>query len=118
MPSTDLGLASLIDEYSDLEKPKAKVYLTRSGREIDILCRERGTGTYVVIELKQDVGKPVIQIGEYMAEVDRDKAKGRFDVKGIIITGRPMPLASEFPTIGPYPVKWLTYSIDLTLAET
>jgi hypothetical protein len=64
-------------------------------------------------------GRPDIkQIHDYLAEVDRDEAESRFGVKGIVITGRPMPLASEFPIIGPYPVKWLTYGIDLTLAET
>jgi len=92
--------------------------LKRSGNQSDILCRERGAIAFVVIELKQEVGRPVTQIGEYMAEVDRDRAKGRFDVKGIVITGRPMAQASDHPTISPYPVKWLTYSIDLTLAET
>jgi hypothetical protein len=109
---------SRIDGFSDLEQPKAEVYLKRSGNKIDILCRDRVTGAYVVIELKQEVGKPVTQIGDYMAEVKRDRAKGRFDVKGIVITGEPIRLASALSDIDGFPVKWLTYSIDLTLAES
>ena len=46
-----------------------------------------------------------------------DKAKGKFDVRGIIITGRPMALAAELPTIGGFPVQWLTYTMDLKLVE-
>jgi hypothetical protein len=47
---------SRIDEFDDLEDPEAEVRLERSGKQIDILCRERGTRAHVVIELKLDDG--------------------------------------------------------------
>jgi hypothetical protein len=107
-----------IDDFADLVNPKPEFHLQRSGKKIDILCRERGTGAYVVVELKRDFGTPVTQIHEYLDEVSEDLAKEQFDVKGIIITGRPMPLAADYSTIGGFPVQWLTYNVGMTLAET
>jgi hypothetical protein len=45
-----------IDDFADLENPEAEVRLERSGKQINILCRERGTRAHVVIELKLDDG--------------------------------------------------------------
>lgn len=33
-------------------------------------------------------------------------------------TGRPMPLAADYSTIGGFPVQWLTFNVDVTLTET
>lgn len=91
-----------------------------SRRRIDILCRERGTNAFVVIELKRAKRDPVGQIGGYLDEV-REKLASRESpepqVKGIIITGQPnAALERSLPDrISDFEVSWFLYRVKLDL---
>lgn len=102
-----------IEAFNNLRDPKPEHRL-RSQNRIDILCRGRLTDDYVVIELKVEYRDVVDQIGSYMREVDETLAKRHQEVRGIVITGRPVPdLALSHATVRGYRVDWLTYQVNL-----
>ncbi len=83
--STELGkLYDLIEEEDEVVSPQ---YPTDIG-PIDLLVKEKGAGTYVVIELKkgQTSDTTVGQLTRYMGWVKKHRAKGG-KVRGIIIAG-------------------------------
>lgn len=104
-----------IPEFKRLRKPKAE-YRLPSGRRIDILCREKSSGDYVVIELKKRKQDAVGQILGYMEEVNRTLAgREQKNVRGIIVKGQPNRAIQR--AIGDklqgYPIEWIHYVVNL-----
>ncbi|GIU72894.1 MAG: hypothetical protein KatS3mg003_2373 [Candidatus Nitrosocaldaceae archaeon] len=62
-----------------------KHYLTKKGNYIDILCREKNSNYYTVIELKRDItpSSALIQLLDYMNQISREFNTN--DVKGILL---------------------------------
>ncbi len=117
-------LARNLDRIPKLAHLKTPVleYRLPSGGRIDILCREKRTNAYVVIELKKFAVNPVPQTRRYLVEVERELASQESQppsVKGIIITGRPSAvLERTLPEeIRGYEVSWLLYRVKLELVE-
>lgn len=110
-----------IPKLAHLKSPILE-YRLPSGRRIDILCREKRTDAYVVIELKKLRVDPVGQIERYLVEVDRSlarKASPYPEVRGIIITGQPNAVLerSLSARVSNYRVSWFLYRVKLELVE-
>ncbi len=83
---TELGKKyELVEENGELVSQQ---YKTDIGR-IDILAKEIGSETYVVIELKknQTSDDTVGQVTRYMGWIDEHRAKAH-NTRGVIITGK------------------------------
>jgi hypothetical protein len=112
---------TLIPQFKKLKDPKAEFELP-SRRRIDILCREKKTNAFVVIELKKRDVDPLDQLRRYLAEVDRRLAQRgpkRYRVKGMIVTGEPNAALERSlrERIPDYPVVWFLYRAQVTLYE-
>ena len=108
-----------IPQFKNLRHPVAEAKLP-SNKRIDILCRERKSNAFMVIELKKHDVDPVDQLREYLEEVDTEfaqTANERLPVKGMIITGEPnAALERSLPDRIPnYPVQWFLYRAEVKL---
>lgn len=110
-----------IPKLAHLRKPILEYRLPSGGR-IDILCRERRSNAYVVIELKKLAVDPVEQTRRYLVEVEKTLAAKEDPnpaVKGIIITGQPSAVLERSlrERIQDYEVNWFLYRVKLELVE-
>ena len=110
-----------IPKLAHLKKPVLEYRLPSGGR-IDILCREKRTNAYVVIELKKLAVDPVEQTRRYLVEVERELARQEVpapEVKGIIITGQPSAVLERTlrERILDYEVSWFLYRVKLELVQ-
>lgn len=110
-----------IPRLAHLKEPVLEYRLPSGGRA-DILCRERSSNAFVVIELKKLAVDPVEQTRRYLVEVERELASRetpRPAVKGIIITGQPSAvLERTLPERIPgYEVTWFLCRVKLELDE-
>ena len=79
-----------LPELCDLEVLETQ-YPVSDTERADILCRDRRTNGYAVVELKKgDPGKGIVaQINKYMAHIVAHEATDGKPVRGIVITGQP-----------------------------
>ena len=108
-----------IKQFKRLKKP-LREYKLPSGRRVDILCRERRSNDYVVIELKKDNKDPVRQLLIYLQEVDEKLAKAEdppVNVRGIVISRQPNRALKNAlgKTLGGFRVEWHVYRVQLKL---
>jgi len=105
---------SLLEEDGDMV---GQQYKTNIGR-IDLLAREKKTGNWVVIELKK--GRPgasvVGQLATYMAWVKHNLARGKEEVKGVIIAGEADEKLKYAVEMIPN-VEFFTYSVKFDLQQ-
>ena len=86
---------------------------------IDVLCRDRESGDYVVLELKRsDTDHRVIgQMAAYMNSAEKRYAKPKgVGIRGIIITGQPNAALQEALHHVDYDISWMTYEIEMKVA--
>ncbi len=108
-----------IKQFKRLKKPQRE-YKLPSGRRVDILCRERKSNDYVVIEIKKDNKDPIGQLLLYLREVNEKLAKAEdppVKVRGMVISGQPnrafkKALGEE---LGGYAVAWHVYRVQMKL---
>lgn len=110
-----------IPEFSHLKQARSE-YQLPSGRKVDILCREKRSNDYVVIELKKEGVDPSGQLEKYLIEVDKKLAQAEspsVGVSGIIITAKPnWAIERELPdAIQKYPVIWFVFRAHIELFE-
>ena len=105
-----------IEQLSGLKIVKSQ-FLLDSGRRVDILCRDKLNGDYVVIELKnKDADDGVLgQILSYMKEIEKTAKKEGKKVHGIIITGQRNSILQEIIENSSYPIDWLVYSAGFSV---
>jgi len=105
---------SLLEEDGDMV---GQQYTTNIGR-IDLLAKEKKTGDWVVIELKK--GRPassvVGQLTTYMGWVKDNLARGKEEVKGVIIAGEADEKLEYAVRMIPS-VEFFTYSIKFDLQQ-
>ena len=102
----------MLDENGELE---GQQYITDIGR-IDILCTDKKTNDFVVIELKKGKSSDVVvgQTTRYMGWVKKHLATEEQDVKGIIIVGEP-DKKLEYSLEYTLDIELLTYRVTFTL---
>ena len=102
--------------YKD-DELKSKQYLAKGIGNIDILAVEKGTGNYLVIELKKGRTSDAVvgQILRYKTWVERNLA-GDKKVEGLVIAPE-VDLKLELSIAGARDVKLCTYRIDFDLVK-
>jgi hypothetical protein len=103
-----------IPAFANLSKPQRQARLERG--TVDILCRDKATNDFVVIELKaREPNKGTLeQLVDYMREIERSRAKpANVGVRGIIVSGRPDDrIMNDLPAVT-YRVDWLCYRVGI-----
>lgn len=103
-----------IPAFADLTQPRRQVRLGRG--TVDILCRDRTTRDYVVIELKvrQPGNGTIEQLIDYLREIENTKAKAaNVGVRGIILSGRPDDRIMNTLSAISYRIDWLCYRVGI-----
>ena len=113
-----------IPAFSHLKHPQPE-YRLPSGSKVDILCREKKSNDYVVIELKKEAGPdPAGQLEKYLVEVDKKRlAPAESPPRGCARDHHHWetelrPSSEIFPNrIQEFPVVWLVFRAQIEFFE-
>lgn len=114
-----LDVFERLPEFQGLEKPQRQVRVGDSGR-IDILCRDKHTKDYVVIELKarQPDDGTLEQLVDYMTKIQSTKADpAGVGVRGIVISGRPSERIMTAMHAVTFHIDWLAYKVGIAVFQ-
>ena len=109
-----------IGAFRNFKDPERQFKIPGTKWEVDILCRERRTDNYVVIELKFDKNaNPITNLGKYLPAIDSKLAKPAGKrVKALVISPhvKKSVEVSMQQTLGKqYRIAWRRYRLDLRL---
>lgn len=114
-----LSAIGRVDPLRGLRTPRPE-YRLRSGKRIDILCRDKRTGEPVAIELKRHFrAELAAELLGYLDELEADGMARKLPLRGIVISGSEDPTTMEiFRKVDSNHrrIDWLVYDIGLRRA--